>query len=295
MKHPHHKAGFVHLLGKPNVGKSTLFNQLIKTPLAITTPKAQTTRQTLIGIHNRPDYQAIYVDTPGYITPAYPLQQAMMRDVVRSIPGSDVCVWIVDVKEDARSDFFPTAWQQAKVPCFLLINKRDLLDRAQGALVKEAWQAVTPPQMEVHLISALCKADVKALAATLIARLPAHPPYYDKATLTNRPQTFILAEIIRKALFLHYHQEIPYSTQVEVGALYEANDVVHVTATIYVERDTQKRILIGKQGSALKEVGTAARQELEAFLQRKVFLKQHVKVSPKWRSNRAALARWGYV
>ena len=290
-----HKAGFIHLLGKPNVGKSTLFNHLIKTPLAITTHKAQTTRQTLIGIDNGPAYQAVYVDTPGYITPAYPLQQAMMRDVTRSIPGSDLCCWVVDIKDEVEADFFPSTWKKATFPCFLLINKRDLLDREKGAQVKQAWEAVVPSHMQVYLISALCKADVKALAKQLIDILPTHPPYYNKEMLTDRPQTFIVAEIVRKALFLHYKQEIPYSTQVEISTFSERGDIAHVEATIYVERETQKRILIGKQGKDLKEVGTAARKELEKFLQQKVFLRQYVKVAPKWRHNPAILEKWGYT
>ena len=290
-----HKAGFIHLLGKPNVGKSTLFNRLIKTSLAITTPKAQTTRQTLIGIDNGADYQAIYVDTPGYITPSYPLQQAMMRDVTRSIPGSDLCCWVVDIKEEVQADFFPPSWKKVTFPCFLLINKRDLVDREKGEEIKKAWQAVVPSQMEVHLMSALCKADVKALARQWIDILPTHPPYYDREMLTDRPEKFVVAEMIRKALFLHYKQEIPYSTQVDISQFSERDGIVHIQATIYVERETQKRILIGKQGKDLKEVGIAARQEIERFLQQKVFLRTHVKVAPKWRHNPALLEKWGYT
>lgn len=286
-----HKSGFIHLLGKPNVGKSTLFNQLIKLPLAITTPKAQTTRQTLIGIDSGEDYQAIYVDTPGYITPSYPLQEAMMRDVSRSIPGSDLCCWIVDINDEVETDFFPEAWQKATFPTFLLINKRDLLPKERVEAKKKAWEAVVPSQIKVLLISALCKADVKALAHMWRDLLPNHPPYYDKDTVTNRSRAFVLSEIMRKQLLLHFRQEVPYSTQVEITKIEEEKELLRIDATIYVERESQKNILISK----LKEVGTAARKEMEAFLQQKIFLSQHVKVASNWRHKPTLLEKWGYT
>ncbi len=288
------KCGFIHLLGKPNAGKSTLFNHLIKKPLAITTPKAQTTRHTLIGIDNTADHQAIYVDTPGYITPSYPLQKAMMRDVTHSISGSDVCCWVVDLHEVPTQDFFPAKWKRITFPCYLLINKRDLLPKERVAAIHKAWQAVTPPQITIRVLSALCKADVKALAHELIDRLPLHPPYYDTEALTDRSQAFILSEIIRKELFLQYKQEIPYSTQVEISSLSQQDGILRVDATIYVERETQKRILIGKKGQALKSVGIAAREAIERFLGQKVFLTQYVKVAKEWRNNAAMLEKWGY-
>ena len=290
MNHPLYKSGFIHLLGKPNAGKSTLFNHLIRVPLAITTPKAQTTRQTLVGIDHGHNYQAIYVDTPGYITPAYPLQEAMMRDVTRSLPGSDVCSWVVDIKDAVVTDFFPPTWQQATFPCFLLINKRDLLPKERGLAKKKAWEAVVPPQVEVLLISALCKADVKALAEKFKDLLPIHAPYYDDHTLTNRSRRFVLAEMIRKQLLLYCHQEVPYSAQVEITQLTEEDELVRVDATIYVERESQKNIVIGQ----LKAVGTAARKEMEPFLHKKVFLRQHVKVAPRWRHQPQLLEKWGY-
>ncbi|MEM7361710.1 MAG: GTPase Era [Bacteroidota bacterium] len=285
------KSGFIHLLGKPNAGKSTLFNHLIKVPLAITSPKAQTTRQTLIGIDHGRNYQAIYVDTPGHITPAYPLQEAMMRDVTRSLPGSDLCSWVVDINDEVVNDFFPPAWQKATFPCFLLINKRDLLPKEKGLAKKEAWEAVVPSQVEVRLISALCKADVKALSQKFRELLPIHPPYYDEETLTNRPRAFVLAEMVRKQLLLYCHQEIPYSAQVEITQLTVEDKLIRVAATIYVERESQKSIVI----SQLKAVGTAARVEMEDFLQQKVFLQQHVKVAPKWRHQPTLLEKWGYT
>ena len=290
-----HKAGFIHLLGRPNVGKSTLFNHLIKRTLAITTPKAQTTRQPLVGIYSGYDYQAVYMDTPGYIKPSYPLQQAMMHKVMRSMPGSDICVWVVDVKDQVEEDFFPKTWGRANFPSFLLINKRDLVEKEIGLSKQKAWEEVVPEGVAVNLISALCKADVKALAKKFIALLPHHPPYYDKEMITDRPQTYILAEIIRKALLLHYKQEVPYSAQVEISQCVKVDEVMHITATIYVERETQKRIVIGKKGSALKQVGIMARKELEDFLKEKVFLKQYVKVVPKWRANFDLLEQWGYT
>ena len=285
-----HKSGFIHLLGRPNVGKSTLFNQLIKVPLAITTPKAQTTRKTLIGLDNGEGYQAIYVDTPGHITPAYPLQEAMMREVTRSLPGSDLCCWIVDINEPVVADFFPDSWQKATFPTFLLINKRDLLPKEEGARKKAAWEAVVPAHMEVLLISALCKADVKSLSEKLKALLPLHPPYYEKDRLTDRSRSFVLAEMVRKQLLLHCQQEVPYSVQVEITHLAQEGKLLRVEATMYVERVSQKDIIIHK----LKAVGTAARKEMEDFLQQKVFLTQRVKVAKKWRSNLSLLEKWGY-
>ncbi len=288
-----HRAGFVHIIGKPNAGKSTLFNALVQYPLSIISPKPQTTRHNIIGITNTPSTQTIYMDTPGYLEPTYPLQEIMLRNVKRALVESDLLLWVVDVREKEADDLLLKKTEKQKTPCLLLLNKIDLLTPDQVKTQQAHWQQQTTVDQVIPL-SAHQQSHVNNLAEQINQYLPLHPPYYDKNILTDRSTRFFTADIIRKALLAHYKQEIPYSTEVIIEHFQEQTDIIHIHTTLHVERQSQKHILIGKKGNALKRSGTTARKELEKFLKKKVFLKQHVKIAPNWRHNKNKLAQWGY-
>ena len=288
-----HKAGFVSIVGKPNVGKSTLLNALVGERLSIITPKAQTTRHRICGILNGDNFQIVYIDTPGILKPAYALQQSMMRAVHDSLLGADVLLWVVDVHERDIPTELSAKVRSGATPTLLLINKIDLIDANELADIVRYWVAKISVGAIIP-ISALQSSNIEQVLKHILAYLPEHPPYYPKDMLTDRPERFFAAEIIREQLLYHYRQEVPYSAEVVIDAFKEEEAIVKISATIYIERASQKAILIGHQGASLKKVGIAARQALEQFLGKQVFLAQHVKVLADWRKKEKVLQRLGY-
>ncbi len=284
-----HRAGFVNIMGKPNVGKSTLMNALVGEQLSIITAKAQTTRHRIAGILNGDHFQIVYSDTPGFLTPRYALQQSMMRAVQGALADADVLLWVVDVRDQALP-----ALRLPQVPVLLLLNKVDLVDEPAAQAAVRRWTAEAPVE-EVIPVSALQQYNTALVFERILAHLPVHPPYYPKDMLTDRPERFFAAEIIREKILHHYHQEIPYSVEVVIEAFREEERLLRIDAVIYVERLSQKGIMIGHQGSALKKLGTAARHALEQFFDKKVFLTQYVKVVPDWRAKAQLLKRFGYA
>lgn len=293
MEQHNHQAGFVSIIGKPNVGKSTLMNELLGERLSIITPKAQTTRHRICGIVNGPDFQIVYADTPGILTPAYALQKSMMQAVYSSLIDTDVLLWVIEVHEKE----IPLAIQQkvltSQIPILLLINKIDLVDAAELEKVVDYWTAQVQVK-EILPISALHALHTHPIVARILTYLPAHPPYYPKDMLTDKPERFFAAEIIREQLLRNYRKEIPYSVEVVIESFKEETAIIRISAVIYVDKKTQKAILIGHQGASLKKVGIAARQALEQFLGKQVFIGQHVKVLPGWRNKAQLLQRFGY-
>ena len=293
MHHQPHKAGFVSIIGKPNVGKSTLMNTLIGEKLSIITSKAQTTRHRILGILNGEHFQIVYADTPGIITPHYALHQSMMRFVNNAMIDADILLWLVDAREKEIEETLKKKIMERSLPVFLLINKIDLVSTTQLTKNVNYWSE----NMEVAKmipISALEKTNIAQVFDSVLTYLPEHPPYYPKDTLTDKPERFFVAEIIREKIFLHYQQEIPYSTEVVVTEFKEGEQIIKIRAEINVERRSQKGILIGRKGEALKEVGIEARRDLEKFLRKKIFLEQRVKIVPEWRKKRNQLYRFGY-
>ena len=289
-----HKAGFVSIIGKPNVGKSTLMNALLGEKLSIITAKEQTTRHRIAGIFSGENFQIIYTDTPGIITPNYALQQCMMRAVRHALTDTDVLLWVVDVRDqDLPTDFSAKLLQQTS-PVILLLNKVDLINKEILEKVLQYWSAHTSVNTIIP-ISALQSYNTVLVLTHILACLPEHPPYYPKDMLTDKPERFFAAEIIREKILCNYHQEIPYSVEVVIDTFKEEEKLVKISAIINTERQSQKGILIGKKGDALKKVGIAARHDLEQFLGKKVFLEQHVKVVPGWRTKLQYLHRFGYT
>ncbi len=288
-----HKSGFVSIIGKPNVGKSTLMNALIGEKLSIITPKAQTTRHRILGIVNEEDYQIVFSDTPGIIKPKYGLQDSMMNAVSGSLQDADLLFFVTDINEKHDEDDVLEKIINTTIPLVVLINK---IDNATQELVEEKiayWQEKLNP-IAIYAISALRKHNLEGLLPLILERLPEHPPYYDKEDLTDRTQRFFVSEIIREKIFNNYQKEIPYSTEVIVTAFKEEEKITRISAEIVVERDSQKNILIGTGGSMLKKVGTEARKDIEKFLGAKVFLETFVKVIPDWRSKKNYLKTFGY-
>ncbi|MEL6358657.1 MAG: GTPase Era [Bacteroidota bacterium] len=289
-----HKAGFVNIIGKPNAGKSTLMNILVGEKLSIITAKAQTTRHRVAGIVSGPDFQVIYADTPGIITPHYALQDSMVRAARSAWIDADVLLWVVDVHDQEVPADFGKKLRQHTAPVFLLLNKVDLVGKDTLEAALQYWKekvAVT----EIIPISALQAYNTKRVFEHILACLPKHPPYYPKDMLTDKPERFFAAEIIREKILRNYQQEIPYSVEVVIESFKEEERLIRISAIINVERHSQKSILIGNRGSALKKVGTEARQDLEQFLGKQVFLEQHVKVLPGWRTKAQVLERLGYA
>ena len=291
---PPHKAGFVNLIGKPNVGKSTLMNALVGERLSIITAKAQTTRHRIAGILSGDSFQVIYADTPGVITPRYPLQQSMMRAVRSALVDADVLLWVVDVHDRDLPTELSSRLQQQTVPVFLLVNKVDLVGQAALDEVLRYW-ANQVSVKEIIPIAALRAYNTALVFERILACLPEHPPYYPKDVLTDKPERFFAAEIIREKILRNYHQEIPYSVEVVIEAFKEEERLVRISAVINVERPSQKGILIGYKGGGLKKVGMEARHDLERFLGKQVFLEQHVKVAPGWRTKARLLHQFGYA
>lgn len=289
-----HKAGFVNIIGNPNVGKSTLMNALVGERLSIITSKAQTTRHRILGIVNGDDFQIMFSDTPGIIKPAYELQASMMDFVKAAMQDADVLIYMVEMGEkDLKDEQFFNKIIHAKMPVMLLINKIDRYTQEQVEEKMEFWQEKVP-NAEVYPISALENFNVQNIFDSIVEKLPESPAYYPKDQLTDKPERFFVNECIREKILLHYKKEIPYAIEVETESFKEDDELIKIRSLIMVERETQKGIIIGHKGSALKRVGTEARKDLEAFFQKKVFLDLYVKVNKNWRTNDRQLKRFGY-
>lgn len=289
-----HKAGFVNIIGNPNVGKSTLMNAFVGEKLSIITSKAQTTRHRILGIVNGEDFQVILSDTPGIIKPAYELQTSMMDFVKSAFEDADILIYMVEIGEKALKDeaFFKKI-ENSKIPVLLLLNKIDTSDQAMLEEQMQYWQGLLP-NAEIHPISALENFNVKEVFNRILELLPEAPPYYPKDQLTDKPERFFVNETIREKILLHYKKEIPYSVEVETEEFLEDDKIIRIRSVIMVERDTQKGIIIGHKGSALKKVGVEARKDLEKFFDKQVHIELYVKVNKNWRSNAQQLRRFGY-
>lgn len=288
-----HKAGFVSIIGKPNAGKSTLMNQLVGEKMSIITPKAQTTRHRILGIVNGDDYQVVFSDTPGIIKPHYALHESMMHQVEGSIVDADLILLLTDINEKYDENEVLEKLQGSEAPLVVLVNKIDQSDEETVVQKVKYWEEKLNPKA-VFAISALHMHDIKGFLEYIIENMPEHPAYYDKEQLTDRNDRFFASEMIRAQIFKQYKKEIPYSTEVIVTAFQEGETLHRISAEIIVERDSQKNILIGKNGEMLKIVGKYARLDMEEFFQRKVFLEMFVKVIPDWRSKKNYLKQFGY-
>ena len=289
-----HKSGFVNIVGNPNVGKSTLMNLLVGERISIATFKAQTTRHRIMGIINDDDAQIVFSDTPGVLKPNYKLQESMLAFSESALVDADVLLYVTDPMEtiDKNTDFLQKV-AQMEVPVLVLINKIDLTDEKSLVTLVEQWHE-TLPKAEILPISALHKFNVQPVLDRIKELLPECPPYFDKDQLTDKPAKFFVTEIIREKILLFYDKEIPYSVEVGVESFKEDKTHIHINAIIYVERDSQKGIIIGHQGVALKKVSTEARKALEKFFQKPIFLETFVKVDKDWRSSQRELDAFGY-
>ena len=293
----YHKAGFVNIVGNPNVGKSTLMNALVGERLSIITSKAQTTRHRIMGIVNGDDFQIVYSDTPGVLKPNYKLQEQMLEFSRSALVDADVLLYVTDVQDspDKNADFLEKVKRMASsnTKVFLIINKIDLTTQETLDNLVEYWHKQLP-EAQIYPISAQEKFGVDQLFEAIKAALPDSPPFFDKDQLTDKPSRFFVDEIIREKILLNYDKEIPYSVEVEVESFKEEENIIRISAIIYVERDSQKGIIIGKAGSALKRVGSQARHDIEAFFGKQVFLQLFVKVDKDWRSSTSRLRHYGY-
>ena len=295
-----HKAGFVNIVGNPNVGKSTLMNQLVGERISIATFKAQTTRHRIMGIVNTPEMQIVFSDTPGVLKPNYKLQESMLAFSESALQDADILLYVTDVVENPEKNMdFLTKVQKMTIPVLLLINKIDELgerkENSQQALAEivDRWHGLLP-NAEILPISAKNKFGVDMLLKRIQELLPESPAYFDKDQLTDKPARFFVSEIIREKILLYYDKEIPYSVEVSVERFKEDERHIHINAIIYVERDSQKGIIIGHQGVALKKVSTEARKSLEKFFGKPIFLEIFVKVDKDWRSSERELNHFGY-
>lgn len=288
-----HKAGFVSIIGKPNVGKSTLMNQLIGERLSIITSKAQTTRHRILGILNGEDFQVVYSDTPGILKPQYALHQSMMRFVDQALSDADVILFVTDLYEKSEEEAQIEKLRKTDIPVVLVLNKIDL---AKGTQVEDKityWKELVEPVAAIP-VSALEGLNVRTVFNTILEHLPEHPAYFPKDELTDKPERFFAAEIIREKIFLNYKKEVPYSCEVVITEFKEDDEIIRMRSEIYVERQSQKGIIIGKGGESLKKVGIQSRAELEKFFDKQVYLEQFVKVSPDWRKKQKQLHHFGY-
>ena len=289
-----HRAGFVNIIGNPNVGKSTLMNALVGEKLSIVTAKAQTTRHRIMGIVNGDDWQIVYSDTPGILKPGYRLQENMMNFVDTAIGDADIILYVTDVVEKAdKNAEYIAKLQKVQCPVILVINKIDISSQDKVVELMQWWQEQLPGAVIIPA-SAQERFNLERIFEEIVSRLPVAPAWFDKDVFTDRNLRFFASEILREKIFLNYDEEIPYSCQVEIEQFIEGEDRYEISAVIYVLRDSQKGIIIGKKGAALKKVGTEARLEMEDFFQKKVFLSTFVKVDPDWRENRKELRRFGY-
>lgn len=289
-----HKAGFVSIVGKPNVGKSTLMNKMVGERLSIITSKASTTRHRIMGILNGDDFQIVYSDTPGIIKPEYDLHKSMMDFVTGSLEDADVILYVIDIFEKTADEEISQKLSNVEVPIFLLVNKIDLAKKEEDVVERiEYWKEKVKAK-EVIPVSAQEGFNLEKIFNLILEHIPVHPPFFDKEELTDKPERFFAAEIVREKIFQNYQKEIPYSSHVNITDFIEENNLIRIRAQIFVERESQKGIIIGKKGEALKKLGTEARLDLEKFFQKKVFLEQHVKVEPDWRSKVNKLRNFGY-
>lgn len=288
-----HKAGFVNIIGKPNVGKSTLMNALVGQKLSIITSKAQTTRHRIMGMVNGDDFQIVYSDTPGIIKPGYKLQESMMRFVEGALMDADVFLFLTETGDRNYDDEFISRITRDNIPVLVIINKVDLSDQQSVEDAIAFWNEKIPGA-KVLPVSALHKAGVSGVFETILELLPESPPYYDKEELTDRSMRFFVAEIIREQILVQFRKEIPYSVEVVVERYKEDEEPMAIDAIIYIERESQKAILIGHQGAAIKRIGTTARKEIEAFVGRHIYLDLRIKVNKEWRENPRQLKRFGY-
>ena len=289
-----HKAGFVNIVGKPNAGKSTLLNQLMGEKLAIVTQKAQTTRHRIFGIYNEEDVQIVFSDTPGVLDPKYELQEKMMSFVKESLQDADVFLFIVDISDKSEpSEFLIEKLNKIPIPVLLLINKIDKSNQKEMEAAVEYWHNLLP-KAEILPISALNAYNTEYILPKLKSLLPENPPYYDKDQFTDKSERFFVNETVREKILLNYEKEIPYSVEVVTELFKEKEGIIFIDSIIYVERETQKGILIGHKGEAIKKVGTEARLDLEKFFAKKIHLNLFVKVKKDWRKNEKDLKNFGY-
>ncbi len=289
-----HKAGFVTILGNPNVGKSTLMNAFIGEKLSIITSKAQTTRHRILGIVNGDNFQVVLSDTPGIIKPAYEMQESMMQFVKSALEDADVLLYMVEIGEkELKDEAFFAKIIHSTIPVLLLLNKIDKSNQAQLEEQVTLWKEKVP-NAEIMPISALENFNVKEVFDRILDLLPLSPPYYPKDTLTDKPERFFVNETIREKILMHYDKEIPYAVEVETEEFIEDDNIIRIRALIIVERDTQKGIIIGHKGAALKRVGVQSREDLEKFFGKQIHIELFVKVSKDWRSNAFQLRRLGY-
>lgn len=291
-----HRAGFVNIVGNPNVGKSTLMNDLVGERVSIITAKAQTTRHRIMGIVNTDDYQIVFSDTPGVLSPKYKLQKSMLDFSEGALTDADILLYVTDVVEDPEKNAeFLAKVAKEKIPVLLVINKIDLL-KGQDELVEivTRWKERLP-NAEIYPTSAKEHFNVKTLMTRIVELLPECPPYFGKDALTDKPARFFVTEIIREKILLNYDKEVPYSVEVIVEKFDESDDAIHIMAVIYVERDSQKGIIIGRGGSMLKKVGTDARKDIATFFGKRIYLEMFVKVEPNWRNRENKLRSFGYM
>lgn len=289
-----HKSGFVNIVGNPNVGKSTLMNRLVGERISIITSKAQTTRHRIMGIVNTEDMQIVYSDTPGVLRPNYKLQESMLNFSESALDDADVLLYVTDVIEtiDKNEEFLQQV-QKEKCPILLLINKIDLTDQAKLEALVQEWKSILP-QAEIIPISALSNFNIDYVKQRVAELMPESPPYFEKDALTDKPARFFVTEIIREKILLYYQKEIPYAVEVVVELFKEDDGMIHIKALIICERDSQKGIIIGHKGQALKKVGAMARKDIERFFEKKVFLEMFVKVEKDWRNRDNMLRAFGY-
>mgnify|MGYP003328632201 CR=1 FL=1 len=290
-----HRAGFVNIIGNPNVGKSTLMNALVGERLSIVTNKAQTTRHRIMGIVNGPDYQIVYSDTPGILKPSYRLQQSMMDFVDTAIGDADVILYVTDVveKKDKNLEYVEKLNRVAS-PVIIVLNKIDLSDNDSVLGIVGEWKSLVP-RAEVFAVSALNRFNLDSVMERIVELLPASPPWYDKDTFTDRSMRFFASEIIREKILLNYSKEIPYCVEVVIDSFKEGDGQYDISAVVNVMRDSQKGIIIGRNGQALKKMATQARIDMESFFEKKVFLQIFVKVEENWREDSRKLKRFGYI
>ena len=289
-----HRSGFVNIIGNPNVGKSTLMNALVGEKLSIVTAKAQTTRHRIMGIVNGDDWQIVYSDTPGILRPNYRLQQNMMNFVDGALGDADIILYVTDTVETPdKNEEYVVKLQRLQCPVIVVINKIDISDQKKVVELMEYWQGRLP-EATVIPASAQEKFNLESILDAVVSKLPECPPWFDKDAFTDKNLRFFASEIIREQILLNYKEEIPYCCEVGIESFKEGEERYDIGAVIYVMRESQKGIVIGRQGAALKKVGTAARLEMEDFFQKKVFLQIFVKVDPDWRENRKELRKFGY-
>jgi GTP-binding protein Era len=291
-----HKAGFVNIIGNPNVGKSTLMNELVGEKLSIITDKAQTTRHRIMGIVNGEDFQVIYSDTPGALKPHYKMQEGMMQFVNTALSDADIILYVVEMgeKPNPENSILYDKLQKTNTPLLLLINKIDLGSKEELDEKVELWQQAFPKAVIVP-VSVLQKFNLKTVFDLILKYLPENPPFYDKTQLTDKPEKFFVSEIVREKILKFYQKEIPYSVEVIVNDFKEEETIIKISAEIMVARESQKGIIIGHLGKAIKKMGTEARKDIERFFKKKVFIELFVKVNKDWRDNETQLKKYGYI